>query len=75
MSRTRRGEGETFDNIIAGSAMSSLERTISGALPPADLAIWADNITVGNAQPTTVRADNYIAGTATPIRDNVKVGG
>lgn len=75
MSRTRRGEGEAFDNVIAGNAITNIERTINGAAPPAEQAIWADNMISGQAIPTTRRADNYIVGSTTPTLENVKVGG
>lgn len=75
MARTRRGEGEAFDNSISGQAFTSQERTIAGAVPPVELGIWADNLISGQAQPTTRRADNYIVGSTTPTAENVKVGG
>jgi len=75
MGRTRRGEGEAFDNITVGKAITSQERTIAGAVPPAELTIWEDNFVSGATQPSNVCADNYIVGTATPVRENVRVGG
>jgi hypothetical protein len=35
MSRTSKARGEAYDNIAVGSAISTRERTIAGALPPA----------------------------------------
>lgn len=75
MSRTRRGDGEAFDNIAVGSVISSQERTVAGAVPPVELGIWKDNLISGSAQGSGVRSDNYIAGTATPVLENVKAGG
>lgn len=43
MSRVSKGRREAYDNIAVGSAISSRERTISGALPP-------DQTTVGNIE-------------------------
>jgi hypothetical protein len=47
MSRTVRSRREALDNIAVGSAISSRERTIAGALPPTDAT--KDNISVGGA--------------------------
>lgn len=43
MSRVSKGRREAYDNIAVGSAISSRERTIDGALPP-------DETTVGNTE-------------------------
>lgn len=49
MARTSRARREAYDNIAAGSAISTRERTISGALPPATTTFGnTENITVGN---------------------------
>jgi hypothetical protein len=50
MSRTNRSRREAYDNIAAGSAISSRERTISGALPP-------DFTTIGNTENIAVGSD------------------
>ena len=46
MARTVRNRREAYDNIAVGSAISSRERTIDGALPPTDAD--KDNIAVGS---------------------------
>jgi hypothetical protein len=48
MARTNKARSEAIDNIAVGSAISSRERTISGALPP-DTTTWGntENIQVG----------------------------
>lgn len=43
MSRVEKGRRVAYDNIAVGSAISSRERTISGALPP-------DETSVGNTE-------------------------
>ena len=50
MARTFKARRVCYDNIASGSAISSRERTISGALPPAFDATYGniENITVGN---------------------------
>jgi hypothetical protein len=49
MARTNKARSEAIDNIAVGSAISSRERTISGALPP-DQTTWGntENIAVGS---------------------------
>ena len=48
MARTSKARSEAIDNIAVGSAISTRERTISGALPPAQTT-WGntENIAVG----------------------------
>lgn len=48
MARTNKARSEAIDNIAAGAAISTRERTISGALPPATTT-WGntENISVG----------------------------
>jgi hypothetical protein len=48
MARTSKARSEAIDNIASGSAISSRERTIDGALPPA-LTTWGntENIAAG----------------------------
>lgn len=48
MARTNKARSEAIDNIAIGSAISSRERTINGALPP-DRTTWGntENIQVG----------------------------
>jgi len=48
MARTSKSRSEAIDNIAVGSAISTRERTISGALPPAQTT-WGntENIAVG----------------------------
>lgn len=49
MSRVSKGRREAYDNIAVGSAISSRERTISGALPPANTTVGnIENISNGN---------------------------
>jgi hypothetical protein len=48
MARTSKARSEAIDNIAAGSAISSRERTINGAAPP-EFTTWGntENISVG----------------------------
>lgn len=48
MARTHRSRREAYDNIAVGSAITTRERTISGALPPSFNYGGKDNIAVGN---------------------------
>lgn len=49
MSRTVKSRREAYDNIAAGSAISSRERTIAGALPPNSTAVGnIENIAVAS---------------------------
>ena len=50
MSRVAEGRREAYDNIAVGSAISSRERTIAGALPP-------DFTTIGNGENIAVGSD------------------
>lgn len=50
MSRTSKARREAYDNIAAGSAISSRERTINGSLPPAFT-------TFGNTENIAVASD------------------
>jgi hypothetical protein len=49
MARTVRARREAYDNIAVGSAITTRERTISGATPPAFNYGGKDNIAVGSA--------------------------
>lgn len=49
MSRVSKGRREAYDQIAVGSAITSRERTISGALPPDQTAVGnTENIAVGS---------------------------
>lgn len=50
MARTSKARSEAIDNIAVGSAISTRERTIAGALPPATTT-WGntEKIAVGTA--------------------------
>lgn len=48
MARTHRSRREAYDNIAVGSAITTRERTIAGALPPTFNYGAKDNIAVGN---------------------------
>lgn len=50
MSRVVKGRREALDNIAAGSAITSRERTIAGATPP-------DFTAVGNTENIAVASD------------------
>lgn len=50
MSRVSKERTEAYDNIAAGSAITSRERTINGALPP-------NQTTYGNIENITVAVD------------------
>lgn len=74
--RVQRGRDQAYDNIAVGSAITSQEKTIAGALPPVELTgKWLDNLAVGSPPPTTVIADDIVVGTVTAGHENVKVGG
>lgn len=50
MARVSKGRREAYDNIAPGSAITSRERTILGALPPTSTAVGnSENIAVGSA--------------------------
>jgi hypothetical protein len=71
MARTYRARSQAVDNIAVGSAISSQERTINGALPPAT-ATWGntENIAVG----TDYSADENIVATATNLLLTERLG-
>lgn len=49
MSRVSKGRREAYDNIAVGSAITTRERTINGALPPNFTAVGnTENIAVGS---------------------------
>jgi hypothetical protein len=50
MARVAEGRREAYDNIAVGSAVSSRERTINGALPP-------DFTAIGNGENIAVASD------------------
>lgn len=66
MSRTSRSRREALDNIAVGSAITSRERTISGALPPATTTFGnTENISVGNdygAEKVIVKGTTLLSG-------------
>lgn len=64
MARTYKARSQAVDNIAAGSAISSQERTINGSLPPAT-STWGntENIQVGE----DYSADENIVVTATNL--------
>jgi hypothetical protein len=59
MAWNQRGRTLSNDNL-AGGAASGRERTISGALPPAEKVGGKDNVAVGVPFPTTVCPDNIV---------------
>lgn len=73
MSRTNKSRREGYDNIKVGSAITTRERTVSGALPPNQTTYGnSENIKVGSAY----GAEKHVSkGTALLSGDNVKVGG
>lgn len=71
MAVTLRGQTVAFDNIAVGKATGT-ERTIKGSPPPAEKVGGLDNPKAGSAFPTGNRADNHVAGTATPSGENRK---
>jgi hypothetical protein len=66
MSRTSRSRREALDNIAVGSAITTRERTISGALPPATTTFGnTENISVGNdygAEKVIVKGTTLLSG-------------
>lgn len=69
MSRVSKGRREAYDNIAVGSAVTSRERTIAGALPP-------NFTTVGNTENISAGTDYgeeqiVEAGSALPEGENV----
>ena len=77
--RKQRGRSQCFDNPVVGSQCTSFECTTVANVPPVELAATAtgfrDNITVGNAPPTTVPHTNIQATVVTLANENTKVGG
>jgi hypothetical protein len=71
MARTSKARSEAIDNIAVGSAISSRERTINGALPPA-FTTWGntENIQVG----VDYSADENIIVTATNLLLTERLG-
>ena len=50
MARTVKSRTEAYDNIAVGSAISTRERTIAGALPPGFTAVGnSEKIAVGSS--------------------------
>lgn len=70
MTVTLRGRVVSGDNIGVGAA-SGVERTISGAAPPAEKVGGLDNIAIAAAFPTTVIADNQQVAAVTMTREKV----
>lgn len=86
MSRTELGRKTAYDNISVGNAISSQERTIAGALPPAKivgggegstsaLAPGHSMISVGTDYPTGNIPDDIQVAVVTLAIENVAVGG
>jgi hypothetical protein len=86
--RTELGRTTGYDNVSVGNAISSKERTISGALPPAKLIGGGEGPAGANAVGISLPAvagswpvataniqDNISVGNITPVTENVKVGG
>jgi hypothetical protein len=67
MARVEKGRQEAYDNATVGNAITSRERTISGALPP-------DFTTDGNGENIAVGSDygeeRVIYGSALPEDEN-----
>lgn len=64
MARTSKARSEAIDNIAVGSAITTRERTIDGALPPA-FTTWGntENISIG----TDYSADENIVVSGTNL--------
>lgn len=71
MARTSKARSEAIDNIAVGSAISSRERTIAGALPPA-FTTWGntENIAVG----TDYSADENLVAVGTNLLLTERLG-
>lgn len=70
MSRVSKGRRKCYDNIAVASAITSVERTISGSLPPADA-------TVGNTEniqnATDYGEERHVSGSTLMEGENVAV--
>ena len=77
--RKQRGRAQCYDNPLVGNACTSFECTSNGNVPPVELAAtvtgFRDNLSVGNAQPTTVPASDIQVGQTTLSVENPRVGG
>lgn len=71
MARTSKARSEAIDNIAVGSAITTRERTILGALPPA-FTTWGntENIQVG----VDYSADENLVATATNLLLTERLG-
>ena len=71
MARTVKARREAYDNIAVGSAITSREKTIAGALPP-DFTTFgnSENIAVG----TDYSADENIVVVATNMLAGERLG-
>lgn len=71
MARTSKARSEAIDNIAVGSAITSRERTIDGALPPA-FTTWGntENIAVG----TDYSADENLVVAGTNLLATERLG-
>lgn len=71
MARTSKARSEAIDNIAVGSAISTRERTIAGALPPATTT-WGntENIAVG----TDYSADENLVVVGTNLLATERLG-
>ena len=71
MARTVKSRREAYDNIAVGSAITSREKTIAGALPP-DFTTFgnSENIAVG----TDYSADENIVVVATNMLAGERLG-
>jgi hypothetical protein len=64
MARTSKARSEAIDNIASGSAITTRERTINGALPPAQTT-WGNAEKIAVA--TAYGADENLVATATNL--------
>lgn len=62
MGRTNKARTEAYDNIAVGSAISTRERTISGALPPATTT-WGNTENIQNGTDYSADENLVVAGT------------
>lgn len=71
MARTSKARTQAYDNIAVGSAITTRERTINGALPPATTT-WGntENIAVGS----DYGADENLVAVATNLLANERLG-
>lgn len=71
MARTYKARSQAIDNIAVGAAVTSLERTINGAVPPISTALGnTENIAVG----VDYSADENLVVTATNLLLTERLG-